>query len=308
MIAFGCAVTDNDSYGRHALRGIERVAEPDSEILAFGSVGSVFRNYNLLCKKAADLDGLEALVLVHQDAEIVSTDFCARLREALADPQVAIVGCVGALGVRSIALWEGSVTWASFTHRYWEYGGGELPGLSWADEDLPAHATTGEVDSVDGFVLGLSAWAVNKLRFDESLGGPMHGYDFDICCQAREAGRKVVTADLRVVHHHALELVEDLDSWIDAHMRAAEKWTGRLPNVGTAPGDWRQRARRAEAEAAAARVRIGEGYFRAKAQARRIEALERDLDNVQRSVSWRLTRPLRALGRLRGDGASDRAS
>ena len=43
----------------------------------------------------------------------------------------------------------------------------------------------------------LSPWAVRELRFDESLG-KLHGYDFDICMQARAAGKKVVTADFRV--------------------------------------------------------------------------------------------------------------
>ena len=39
----------------------------------------------------------------------------------------------------------------------------------------------------------LSPWAVRELRFDESLG-KLHGYDFDICMQARAAGKKVVDA------------------------------------------------------------------------------------------------------------------
>ena len=71
----------------------------------------------MLIDKVVDRDDLEALVLLHQDAEIVDPDFCAKVRQALADPEVAIVGCAGAIGVRSIAWWEGSVTWAGFTHR-----------------------------------------------------------------------------------------------------------------------------------------------------------------------------------------------
>ncbi len=49
------------------------------------------------------------------------------MREALSDPDVAIVGCVGAVGVRSIAWWQGALTWAGVTHRYPEYGGRRLP-------------------------------------------------------------------------------------------------------------------------------------------------------------------------------------
>ena len=78
---------------------------------------------------------------------------------------------------------------------------------------------------------GLSPWAVRNIRFDESLG-QLHGYDFDFCLQVREAGRKVVTADFKVIHHHSLELVSNPETWIEAHMRVAEKWDGRMPGVG----------------------------------------------------------------------------
>ena len=73
----------------------------------------------------------------------------------------------------------------------------------------------------------------DNLRFDESLG-QMHGYDFDICMQARAAGKKVVTADLQVVHHHSLRLIDDPESWIKAYMRLAEKWDEQLPHNGSA--------------------------------------------------------------------------
>lgn len=300
MIAFGCAVTNTEIYERCAAPGIARAAEADSEMLVAGSVGSLPLNYNMLLDRAARIEGIEALVLVHQDAEIVSDDFCDRVREALRDPAVAIVGCVGAVGVRDIAWWEGSVTWASFTHRYPEHGGGEFGGLSWVEGGGPTHAVTGEVDSIDGFVMAISPAAMRSLRFDEGLG-PIHGYDFDICCQARAAGSKVVTADLRVVHHHSLGLVGDIDAWIDAYVATVEKWEGRLPGIGGADtDDWKRRARLAEATAAATRIQVGEGRMLAEAQVRRIEGLERELDSVRRSPSWRLTAPLRALGRLRG--------
>ena len=62
------------------------------------------------------------------------------------------------------------MTWASFTHRYEELGGGEFPAFAWKTDQLPSHAHTGEVDSIDGFVMALSPWAVRELRFDETLG------------------------------------------------------------------------------------------------------------------------------------------
>jgi GT2 family glycosyltransferase len=284
MIAFGTAVTDLKAYDSCAAPGIELVAEPDSEVFVHQGTGSLFRNYNLILDLAKKHDDLEALALIHQDAEIADPDFCAKVREALEDPDVAIVGCAGALGVRGIAWWEGALTWASFTHRYEELGGGEFPAPSWNAHRAPSFAQTGEVDSIDGFIIVMSPWAVHNLRFDESLG-KLHGYDFDICMQAREAGKKVVTTDFRAIHHHSLALISDPDSWIEAHIRITEKWDGRMESSPEL-GDWRTRALRAEAEAAASKGQMVSANLRS-------EAIERQLRRVEESASWKLTRPLR---------------
>jgi hypothetical protein len=292
VIAFASSITDPTIYRRCAEPGIERAREPDSAILARAAAGSLFRSYNLLLDLAAELEDLEALVLVHQDAEIVGPDFCTRLREVLADPDVGVVGCVGAIGVRSIAWWEGSVTWASFAHRYSELGGGELPAFCFDGSERPPYAHTGEVDTVDGFVLALSPWVVRNIRFDESLG-QLHGYDFDFCLQVRAAGRKVMTADFQVIHHHSLDLVSDPETWVEAHMRVAEKWDGRMPGVGAAPGDWKQRARRAEAEAAVTHAHLRSVEMKSEA---RLKWIETQLQEMSGSTSWRMTKPLRELG------------
>jgi hypothetical protein len=295
MIAFGSAITDSEAYRRYAEKGIRLVAESDSERLPTAPAGSLPRTYNLLLDMAAEREDLEALVLVHQDAELVDPEFCAKLRAALSDPAVGVVGCVGAIGVRSIAWWDGSVTWGSFIHRYQELGGGDLPAFAWKGDELPPYARTGEVDTVDGFVLGLAPWTVRNIRFDESLG-PLHGYDFDFCLQVREAGHKVVTADFKAIHHHSLDLIGDPEGWIAAHMRVAEKWDGRMPHVGDAGGDWHYRARRAEAEAAAATAQAVSNSLKGTARARQ---LERELEEMERSIGWRITGPLRRINHWR---------
>ena len=302
MIVFGCAITDGSLWVRYAKPGIERVAEGDSLVVDIpstgldnpdhsfreqGLAGSIFRNYNVIMDRVADREDLEALVLVHQDAEIVDPDFCGRLRKALADPEVAIVGCAGAVGVRSIAWWEGAVTWASMEHRFRERGGGSIKGGAWDRENPPPHAHTGEVDTVDGLLIVMSPWAVRNLRFDEGLG-QFHGYDFDICLQARAAGKKVVTEDIRVIHHHSLDLIGDLSGWIEAHMKVAEKWDGRMPGVGEVEGDWKDRARKAEAQADAARLLANSSELMR-------DAAGAELESVTDSASWRITKPLRWL-------------
>lgn len=281
MIAFGCSITDDRAYAQYAERGIELAREPDSEVLAYHSPGSIFRTYNLLLDMARKAEDLEALVLVHQDAEIADSEFCAKVRQALRDPDVAIVGCGGAVGVRGIAWWEGSVTWASLSHRFPEMGGGEVPGFAWDERRLPAYGVTGEVDTIDGFVIVMSPWAVNELRFDESLG-KLHGYDLDLCLQARAAGKKVVTTDFRAIHHHSLDLVRDEEAWVAAQMRIAEKWEGHLSD--DAGADWKQRARRAEAELEVLKVRLySAGLY---------------IEQIRTSKAWRLMAPLRGLRQL----------
>jgi hypothetical protein len=294
LIAFGCAITKPDVYQTAAEVGIRVAAEPDSEILAGPSIGSIFRSYNALIEQAAQCPDLEALVLVHQDTEIVDHDFCQRARFALADPDVGLVGCVGAVGVRSIAWWEGSVSAASFVHRYDDHGGGDLPAFSWAWGDAPPYARTGEVDTLDGFLLILSPWVVRNVRFDESLG-QFHGYDLDFCLQVRAAGRKVVTAELRAVHHHSLEPFSDPQPWIDAHVRVADKWDGVMPGIGTGPGSWEDRALRADAIRDVARVIDHANGLKFEA---RIRELDHALEEMTQSISWRITAPLRWVQRV----------
>src|SRR5215211_8785992 len=73
------------------------------------------------------------------------------------------------------------------------------------------------------------------------------------------------------------DLVNDPEHWIEAHMKVAEKWHGRLPGVGESPGTWKERARRAEAERDSARV-VGNANM-LEMEAKAIE-LERALDSA----------------------------
>jgi hypothetical protein len=255
VIAFGAAMDDPEAYRRYAMPGIERTREPDSEVYAFAATGPVCRSYNLVLDIAARRDDLEALVLVQQD--------------------------------KSIAWWEGSVSAAPAVHSYNEHGSGELPAFAWLDA-APAPA---EVDTLDGSLLVLAPWAVKNLRFDEALR-LSYGFDLDFCLRVREAGRKVMTADLRTIRHRPLEIVRENEhkAWIEAHIAMAEKWDGRLAGAGAHDGDWKRHARRSEAEREAAKT---VAYSRASDLDAQIAPLERALAEVTDSAAWRLTKPLR---------------
>jgi hypothetical protein len=89
MIAYGCIVTEPEPFRRYAEPGISLVREPDSRVYPFASVGTIGRSYNLLLESAAQCDDLEALVILHPHTEITDPGFNARVREGLADPEVA---------------------------------------------------------------------------------------------------------------------------------------------------------------------------------------------------------------------------
>ena len=292
MIAFASSIREPDAYEAHAGPGIALAAEPDSEIHPFAAAGAICNDYNLVLDQLAGRDDLEALVLVDEDTEIADPEFCAKVRDALADPAVGLVGCAGATAVESVAWWEGAVTAGPVIHRYREYGGGEIDAFAWA---RPGARPPAAVDTVGGFLLVLSPWTARSLRFDEALRLGV-GFDLDFALRVRQAGRKVVAADLRVIRHRGLEVVEDLDVWVEGHIDLAEKWDARLPGAPQRPADWKQRARLAEAERDAARARSYSEYSRQEAQ---LLPLEREFEAMTKTVGWRMTAPLRTLNALR---------
>jgi hypothetical protein len=106
----------------------------------------------------------------------------------------------------------------------------------------------------------------------------------------------LVVADLQVCHHRSLELISDLEVWVEAHIRLAEKWNGTLHDVPADEAAWKRRARRAEASREAARaIAMSESL---KLDARVLE-LEREFEAKTATMSWRLTAPLRALNQFR---------
>ncbi|MFL5822912.1 MAG: glycosyltransferase [Solirubrobacteraceae bacterium] len=299
MIAFGSSISGAEAYRRYAEPGIRRAAEPDSEVLAYAAVEPVGRTYNLILEAAARIQGLEALVLVHPHTEIADDGLGEKVRLALSDPQVGAVGCAGARNVTSIAWWEGEVVAGDVRQRYEEHGGGEVPAARWAKRITPP----AEVEALDGQLLVLSPWAVRNIRFDEALL-LSHGFDLDFSLLVRQAGKRLVVADLAVVHHRPIEQVGDLAVWVQAHIEMAEKWDQVLHDPPADEPTWKRRARQAEARREAARAIAMSESLRLDA---RVLELERQLDAMTSTASWRLTAPLRVLNRLRRQARGRRA-
>lgn len=185
MLAFASVIASEEKYQRFAAAGLRRVAEPDSVIAESSDASSMCTALNEVLDAFREREDLEALVLLHEDTEIRDAEFCSKIRRRLAEDDVGVVGVVGARGVRSLEWWNGTGQGAvDETRGRIDFGG-----------------TGGDVDAVDGLLLVLSPWAVRNLRFDEEALDAFHGYDVDLCFQARAAGRRVVTEDIDVFHH-----------------------------------------------------------------------------------------------------------
>lgn len=207
MIGFASCIASREVFVRRALPGLREAAEPDSPIAELSTSDSLFAAYNEALDHFAGAEDLEALVLLHDDAELLRDDFCARVRDALSDPAVAVVGAVGARGVRSLAWWEGELSGAVTETRGRVDHGFARP----------------DVDALDGLLLVLSPWAVRRLRFDATTFTGFHGYDVDLCFQARAAGRTVRVADLPVLHHTKGGLGDEA-AWHRADAAFRAKW------------------------------------------------------------------------------------
>jgi hypothetical protein len=143
---------------------------------------------------------------------------------------------------------------------------------------------------------------VRNLRFDERLVLG-YGFDLDFSLQMRQAGRRLMVADLAVCHHRSLELIKDLEVWVEAHIRLSDKWDGTLSEPIDDEAGWKRRARRAEARREAARAMAMSESLKLDA---RVLELERQLEVKTESASWRLTAPLRELNRVRREAAERR--
>jgi hypothetical protein len=213
VIAFVAAVSDPERYEAHAAAGVERVREPDSRVMAIPCDGPPQPGLNAALDELAGLADLEAAVLLHEDVHLLDLDTAAIVRRAFGDPRVAVAGPIGARGVDGLAWWEG--------HGVGHCETPHMPGGAvWGVE------SEGPVDALDGIVLCLSPWAVRTLRFADYLSADFHGYDVDLCFQARHHGREVRVIELAVRHEHG-PLFRGTDRWIRNELRFRHRWFDR---------------------------------------------------------------------------------
>ena len=217
MIVFLVAVADQSRFDAIAAPGIERVREPDSLVVTVRPEPGCGpqRALNAALDELVDQPDLEAVVILHEDVELVGLDTAAVVRDAFTGPDVAIAGAIGAQGVPGLAWWAGIPIGATGTEHVLD---GRIAGV----------IHRGPVDAVDGLVLCLSPWAVRMLRFDEALAADFHGYDIDLCFQARYHGRRVEVIPL-AVHHRHRPLFTDTERWVRNELRFQHQWMDHRP-------------------------------------------------------------------------------
>ena len=256
VIAFGAAITQPDVY-RALRRARASAARPSPTARSSPRFRRLdVRGLQRDARRAPPpLDDLEALVLAapgHRDrrrgrlregarraARPRGRRRRLRRRDGRAQHRV-----VGGLGRRC----------ASFVHRYEELGGGDVPAFSWAWADAPPYARTGEVDTLDGFLLVLSPWAVRELRFDESLGqlARLRPRLLPAGARRRAARSSRATSAPSTSTRSTVQRARGLDRGAHARRREVGRaHAGRRSGAGS----WRERALRAEAERDAARLR-----------------------------------------------------
>lgn len=203
VIAYGCCVGSWDK--------VRRYVEPQigGQLLTVHGATSIAEAYNEIIDTARGVHDLEALVLLHDDLEIIDHDFEQKVRAALSQHDVALVGVAGARGAGSLAWWNADAVGHQLTDSgLLEFGG----------------QREGDVEVLEGSLLVLSRWALENLRFDTRYGG-FHGYD-DIGYEAVARGKRVVVVDIDTYHHthtgwrsptyHA--------AWEAADVKFREKW------------------------------------------------------------------------------------
>ncbi len=131
MIIIGCVVDDDELFRQQAEPGLNRVPDADADVWVYSLAGTIGRTANLILDHAQDVPDLEAVILVRRDTEITDPAICATVRDALSDPDVAIVGAVGAANARTLAWWRGTVSGGPVSVRYSDRGAGTLDSYTW---------------------------------------------------------------------------------------------------------------------------------------------------------------------------------
>lgn len=211
MIAFATCVGHPEKLAKHATPGLlASMREPFSHMLQVSNGKDLYPIYEGFIR-AAHEQYAEALVLMHDDLEFRDPELATKIRFALKDPSVAIAGCIGSRGAKSLRWWEGERR-------------GYVEDTPYGVHDFGFDGEEScNVDTLDGMFLILSPWVLSRLSL-RGCGEGFHGYAEELCYAARMAGKRVIVSRINAFHHTAGGITGDLGAWHRAEANFAERW------------------------------------------------------------------------------------
>jgi hypothetical protein len=189
-------------------RNVVDCIDDEATLLALSGQTQLTVAYNTILD-ACKGRGLDAVILLHDDLELVDPDAETKFLAAL-DDDVALVGVCGGKGDQTLAWWES-----------------ETVGRQMTDSGPLDFGGTGDVAFIEGSIMVFSPWAVEHLRFDETYPWFL-GYD-DICLEARKQGKRNVVVNVDTHHHTTVgfKSAKIKEEWDIAEAIFQRKWWGR---------------------------------------------------------------------------------
>lgn len=192
-----------------------RLAGLDFEIIGIHDAKSLCEGYNRGARKARG----EVLVFSHDDIEIVSPDFAARLLGHL--QQHDLVGVAG-----TTLLVDASWTAAGWPHAHGHIARRDAPD-NYTCYVVGVHGErVAQVRAVDGALFAIRRRVLDTLEFDEDSFDGWHMYDVDFSFAAYLAGYSCAVCNDIVLLHESGGRIDA--AWQAAAERFRKKYAGRL--------------------------------------------------------------------------------
>jgi Glycosyltransferase like family len=203
VIVYGCCVGNRYKLMQYVLPHVD-----DRLLYTLTDQTSIVAAYNEILDHYADRPTVSAVVLLHDDLEIMDPDFEQKIEAVLQQSNVGLIGVAGGKGTNGLAWWNTDPIGHQKTDAM----------------NIDFGTRTGDVDLLEGSLLVFSRLAAHYLRFDPWFPG-FHGYD-EIGRQSNYLGLRNVVADIDTWHHNSMGFKNPAshEEWLRADQLYREKW------------------------------------------------------------------------------------